>query len=116
MIYSVALLGAGACEVLGVVFLNQTSKSKGVKKALNFALLVATFGCSLGLLSFAMNALPMSVAYAVWHRRCHLLLSYPFFSSTSTFHPNLSHFLCNDYDSLHVSHSVVSDSLRPHGL
>ena len=66
MIYSVALLGAGACEVLGVVFLNQTSKSKGVKKALNFALLVATFGCSLGLLSFAMNALPMSVAYAVW--------------------------------------------------
>ena len=44
--------------------------------------------------------LPYSQGTSTSTLRCHLLLSYPFFSPTSTFHPNLSNFLCDDYDSL----------------
>lgn len=66
MIYTAALLGAGVCEVLGVVFLNQMAKSKNIKKIALFMLIVVTFGISLSLLGFAMNSLPMSIAYSVW--------------------------------------------------
>lgn len=66
MIYSIALFGAGVCEVLGVIVLNQMSRSKSIAKLLNFILLIATFGCSLSLLGYAMNEFAMSVAYAVW--------------------------------------------------
>ena len=38
----------------------------GVKKAANFLILVANFALSLWLLSYAMQAMAMSVAYAIW--------------------------------------------------
>ena len=61
-----ALLAAGFCEVLGVFFLTKFQKSFGVKKAANFLILVANFALSLWLLSYAMQAMAMSVAYAIW--------------------------------------------------
>ena len=61
-----ALLAAGVCEVLGVVFLTKFQKSVGVKRAANFLILVANFALSLWLLSYAMQAMAMSVAYAIW--------------------------------------------------
>lgn len=66
MIYVVALLVAGLCEVIGVIFLNNMAKAKGVKKAASFIFLVATFASSLSLLSYSMNEIAMSVAYAIW--------------------------------------------------
>ena len=57
---------AGFCEVSGVFFLTKFQKSVGVKKAANFLILVANFAISLWLLSYAMQAMPMSVAYAIW--------------------------------------------------
>ena len=59
-------MAAGGCEVLGVFFLTKFQKSFGVKKAANFLILVANFALSLWLLSYAMQAMPMSVAYAIW--------------------------------------------------
>ena len=47
-------------------FLTKFQKSVGVKKAANFLSLVANFAISLWLLSYAMQAMPMSVAYAIW--------------------------------------------------
>ena len=47
-------------------FLAKFQKSFGVKKAANFLILVANFAISLWLLSYAMQAMPMSVAYAIW--------------------------------------------------
>ena len=47
-------------------FLTKFQKSLGVKKAANFLILVANFAISLWLLSYAMQAMPMSVAYAIW--------------------------------------------------
>ncbi len=47
-------------------FLTKFQKSFGVKKAANFLILVANFALSLWLLSYAMQAMPMSVAYAIW--------------------------------------------------
>ncbi len=61
-----ALLAAGFCEVLGVFFLTKFQKSVGVKRAANFLILVANFALSLWLLSYAMQAMAMSVAYAIW--------------------------------------------------
>ena len=66
MTHVLALLTAGCCEVLGVFFLTKFQKSVGVKKAANFLILVANFAISLWLLSYAMQAMPMSVAYAIW--------------------------------------------------
>ena len=37
-----------------------------MKKAAHFLILVANFALSLWLLSYAMQAMPMSVAYAIW--------------------------------------------------
>ena len=53
-------------HVLGVFFLTKFQKSVGVKKAANFLILVANFALSLWLLSYAMQAMAMSVAYAIW--------------------------------------------------
>ena len=50
----------------GRIFSSQISKSFGVKKAANFLILVANFAISLWLLSYAMQAIAMSVAYAIW--------------------------------------------------
>jgi methionyl-tRNA formyltransferase len=61
-----ALLAAGCCEVSGVFFLTKFQKSVGVKKAANFLILTANFALSLWLLSYAMQAMAMSVAYAIW--------------------------------------------------
>ena len=47
-------------------FLTKFQKSVGVKKAANFLILVANFALSLWLLSYAMQAMAMSVAYAIW--------------------------------------------------
>ena len=47
-------------------FLTKFQKSFGVKKVANFLILVANFAISLWLLSYAMQAMPMSVAYAIW--------------------------------------------------
>ena len=47
-------------------FLTKFQKSFGVKKAANFLILVANFAISLWLLSYAMQAMAMSVAYAIW--------------------------------------------------
>ena len=66
MTHILALLAAGCCEVLGVFFLTKFQKSFGVKKAANFLILVANFAISLWLLSYAMQAMAMSVAYAIW--------------------------------------------------
>jgi methionyl-tRNA formyltransferase len=66
LIHVLALLTAGFCEVSGVFFLTKFQKSVGVKKAANFLILVANFAISLWLLSYAMQAMPMSVAYAIW--------------------------------------------------
>ena len=66
MIHVLALLAAGCCEVLGVFFLTKFQKSFGVKKAANFLILTANFALSLWLLSYAMQAMAMSVAYAIW--------------------------------------------------
>ena len=59
-------MAAGFCEVSGVFFLTKFQKSVGVKKAANFLILVANFAISLWLLSYAMQVMPMSVAYAIW--------------------------------------------------
>ena len=66
MTHVLALLTAGFCEVSGVFFLTKYQKSVGVKKAANFLILVANFAISLWLLSYAIQAMPMSVAYAIW--------------------------------------------------
>ena len=66
MIHFLALLLAGCCEVSGVFFINKFVKSSGVKKWANFILLVGNFSLSLTLLSYAMQAIAMSVAYAIW--------------------------------------------------
>lgn len=66
MSYFLALVIAGFFEVSGVIFLSRYSKSKGIKKATNFLFIVASFACSLMLLSYAMQGLAMSVAYAIW--------------------------------------------------
>ena len=59
-------MAAGCCEVLGVFFLTKFQKSIGVKKVANFLILVANFAISLWLLSYAMQTIAMSVAYAIW--------------------------------------------------
>ena len=66
MTHVLALLAAGCCEVSGVFFLTKFQKSVGVKKAANFLILTANFALSLWLLSYAMQAMAMSVAYAIW--------------------------------------------------
>ena len=59
-------MAAGCCEVSGVFFLTKFQKSFGVKKAANFLILTANFALLLWLLSYAMQAMAMSVAYAIW--------------------------------------------------
>ena len=66
MIHFLALLLAGCCEVSGVFFINKFEKSSGVTKWANFILLVGNFSLSLTLLSYAMQTIAMSVAYAIW--------------------------------------------------
>jgi len=48
------------------LFYHEFSKSTGVKKWANFILLLGNFALSLTLLSYAMQTIAMSVAYAIW--------------------------------------------------
>lgn len=59
----VIILIAGLLEVLGVVILNEISRTK--KKWL-VALLAVAFICSFSTLKVAMNDIPMGTAYAIW--------------------------------------------------
>jgi paired small multidrug resistance pump len=59
----IAIIAAGFCEVFGVVMMNRWQEEKKITTIL---LLIISFGVSLLLLSYAMNTVPMSTAYAVW--------------------------------------------------
>jgi len=59
----IILLIAGLLEVVGVVILNEISRTK--KKWLVILLAVA-FICSFSTLKLAMNDIPMGTAYATW--------------------------------------------------
>lgn len=58
-----ALCVAGCFEVLGVLQLKRVAMKQGRSAVL---LLVISFGCSFGLLTYAMESIPMGTAYAVW--------------------------------------------------
>ncbi|SCS71131.1 DMT family transporter [Staphylococcus caeli] len=57
------LLLAGLLEVVGVVILNEITRTK--KKWLVILLAIA-FVCSFSTLKLAMNDIPMGTAYAIW--------------------------------------------------
>ena len=59
----IAIIAAGFCEVFGVAMMNRWQEKKNVSTIL---LLIISFGLSLLLLSYAMNTVSMSTAYAVW--------------------------------------------------
>jgi paired small multidrug resistance pump len=63
MIYWLALLAAGCCEMIGVIGIARVNKSPTI---LSYFILTGGFALSLGLLSIAMKGIDMSVAYAVW--------------------------------------------------
>ena len=58
-----ALIAAGAFEVVGVIAMNKIVQKKSIA---SFAVLILGFLCSLVLLSTAMNTIPLGIAYAVW--------------------------------------------------
>lgn len=57
------LIVAGLLETFGVGMLNQLAYDRSWKPLVLFIL---AFGGSLGLLSYAMQTIPMGTAYAVW--------------------------------------------------
>ncbi|QQK79149.1 multidrug efflux SMR transporter [Salicibibacter cibi] len=59
----IALIVAGLFEVVGVTGIQMITKRQ---KYLGFTVLIGGFIISLSLLSIAMNAIPLGVAYAVW--------------------------------------------------
>lgn len=59
----IALIAAGLLEVFGVAMMNRWQIKKHYT---TIVALVIGFGCSLGLLSYAMNTIPMGTAYAIW--------------------------------------------------
>ncbi|HWI47953.1 MAG TPA: multidrug efflux SMR transporter [Rummeliibacillus sp.] len=59
----VAIILAGFCEVFGVAMMNRWQDEKKISIIL---FLTLGFALSLTLLSYAMNSIPMSTAYAVW--------------------------------------------------
>lgn len=58
-----SLICAGLFEMLGVVMMNKVNEKKSVK---NVTLLIFGFGMSFVCLSYAMQTLEMSIAYAIW--------------------------------------------------
>lgn len=58
-----AIITAGFCEVFGVTMMNRWQNEK---KFSMIVWLIVSFALSLALLSYAMNSVPMSTAYAVW--------------------------------------------------
>lgn len=59
----IALVLAGLFEVGGVIGIKGVSERKGWRYVLILAL---SFGASFSLLSYAMTAIPMGTAYAIW--------------------------------------------------
>lgn len=57
------LIVAGLFEVLGVVLLNELSRTK---KRFYIVLMAITFVLSFSTLKVAMNTIPMGTAYAIW--------------------------------------------------
>ncbi|MEJ7219892.1 multidrug efflux SMR transporter [Staphylococcus gallinarum] len=57
------LFFAGLLEVVGVIILNEITRTK--KKSL-VVLLAVVFICSFSTLKLAMNTIPMGTAYAIW--------------------------------------------------
>ncbi|SFF23037.1 paired small multidrug resistance pump [Paenibacillus catalpae] len=58
-----SLICAGLFEMLGVVMMNKVNENRSVK---NVSLLLVGFGMSFVCLSYAMQTLEMSIAYAIW--------------------------------------------------
>ncbi|UNK18133.1 multidrug efflux SMR transporter [Paenibacillus sp. N3/727] len=59
----IALIFAGLFEVTGVIGIKGVSQRKGLA---SLTLLIASFAGSFSLLSYAMTAIPMGTAYAIW--------------------------------------------------
>ncbi|MFC4388445.1 DMT family transporter [Gracilibacillus marinus] len=59
----IVLIFAGVFEVLGVIGMNKIVNEKSVT---SFVILGIGFSFSFGLLSVAMQSLPLGIAYAVW--------------------------------------------------
>lgn len=59
----IALVAAGLFEMVGVSLINKFNLEKNAK---SLSLLIAAFGVSFVLLSYAMDSLAMGTAYAVW--------------------------------------------------
>jgi paired small multidrug resistance pump len=57
------LILAGLFEILGVATINKLNRDRNLTSLL---LLVASFGVSFSLLTYAMETLPMGTAYAIW--------------------------------------------------
>lgn len=66
MIYSLALLISGILEIFGIFLNSRFAKLYGFKKLMGFIFIMTNFGVSLLFLRYAMKAMPMSVAYAIW--------------------------------------------------
>lgn len=64
--HSLALLISGALEILGIFLNSRFPKFRGYRKYIVFSVIMANFGLSLLFLRYAMKAMPMSVAYAIW--------------------------------------------------
>jgi paired small multidrug resistance pump len=59
----ISLILAGFCEMFGVAMINKLHKDRNWQSLL---LLVIGFGASFLLLAYAIKALPMGTAYAIW--------------------------------------------------
>ncbi|MFD2629735.1 DMT family transporter [Oceanobacillus kapialis] len=59
----VSLVVAGLFEMLGVLMINKLHKDRNFQALL---LLLLSFGASFLFLAYAMESLPMGVAYAIW--------------------------------------------------
>lgn len=66
MSYSLSLFISGLLEVFGIFLNSRFAKFSGLKKFIGFWLVMINFGVSLLFLRYAMKAMPMSVAYAIW--------------------------------------------------
>ncbi|MSN96174.1 multidrug transporter [Campylobacter sp. FMV-PI01] len=64
--HNLALLISGLLEIFGVYLNSRFSKFTGYKKFIGFWVIMLNFGISLLFLRYAMKAMPMSVAYAIW--------------------------------------------------
>lgn len=64
--HNLSLLISGMLEVFGVYLNSRFPKFRGYRKYILFSIIMANFGLSLLFLRYAMKAMPMSVAYAIW--------------------------------------------------